>query len=121
MEHYLGQKIKKLREERGWAQKDLSQKINKSVSTISGYESDAHSIPSDVLISLAAVYNVSLDDLVGLKKPDSISIQGLNAFQTNILYALRNEFLTPTNQTGNFSEPQMKILHDIIQSFSKST
>ena len=25
MEHYLGQKIKKLREERGWSQKDLSQ------------------------------------------------------------------------------------------------
>lgn len=121
MEHYLGQKIKKLREERGWSQKDLSQKINKSISTISGYESDAHSIPSDVLISLAAIYNVSLDDMVNLKKPNSISIQGLNAFQADILYALRNEFLAPTNQTGNFSEHQMKILHDIIQSFSKST
>lgn len=120
MEHYLGQKLKKLREDRGWSQKDLGQKLNKGISTISGYESDAHSIPSDVLISLAAIYDISLDDLIGIKKPDSISIQGLNEFQSAILIALRNEFLTPTSQTGNLSKPQMKILHDIIQSFSKS-
>lgn len=121
MEHYLGQKLKMLREERGWSQRELGKKLNKGISTISGYESDAHSIPLDVLISLAAtIYDISLDELIGLKKPDSVSIQGLSEFQIMILRDLRNEFSKPTNQTGNLSDKQMEILHDIIQAFSKS-
>lgn len=47
MEHYLGEKLKKLRESRGWTQADLAKRLNKAVSTISGYESDAHAIPLD--------------------------------------------------------------------------
>lgn len=120
MEHYLGQKLKMLREERGLSQRELGKKLNKGISTISGYESDAHSIPLDVLISLAAIYDISLDELIGLKKPDSVSIQGLSEFQIMILRDLRNEFSKPTNQTGNLSDKQMEILHDIIQAFSKS-
>ena len=38
MEHYLGEKLKKLRESRGWTQADLAKRLNKAVSTISGYE-----------------------------------------------------------------------------------
>ena len=37
MEHYLGEKLKKLRESRGWTQADLAKRLNKAVSTISGY------------------------------------------------------------------------------------
>ena len=40
MEHYLGEKLKKLRESRGWTQADLAKRLNKAVSTVSGYESD---------------------------------------------------------------------------------
>jgi len=40
MEHYLGEKLKKLRESRGWTQADLAKRLNKAVSTASGYESD---------------------------------------------------------------------------------
>lgn len=56
MEHYLGEKLKKLRESRGWTQADLAKRLNKAVSTISGYESVAHAIPLDVLASIATVY-----------------------------------------------------------------
>lgn len=54
MEHYLGEKLKKLRESRGWTQADLAKRLNKAVSTISGYESDAHAIPLDVLASISS-------------------------------------------------------------------
>ena len=50
MEHYLGEKLKKLRESRNWTQAELAKRLNKSVSTVSGYESDAHAIPLDVLV-----------------------------------------------------------------------
>ena len=115
--HYLGQKLKQLRENRGWSQKDLASKLNKGLSTISGYETDAHTIPLDVLISIAAIFNVSLDELVGFKEPTSISIENLSTFQAETLIALRNEFLSPTNRGNDLSEHQMKILHDIIKSF----
>ena len=38
MEHYLGEKLKKLRESRNWTQAELAKRLNKSVSTVSGYE-----------------------------------------------------------------------------------
>ena len=30
MEHYLGEKLKKLRESRGWTQADLAKRLNKA-------------------------------------------------------------------------------------------
>lgn len=35
MEHYLGEKLKKLRESRNWTQAELAKRLNKSVSTVS--------------------------------------------------------------------------------------
>lgn len=52
MERYLGAKIKELRQSRNWTQAYLAERLNKSVSTVSGYESDAHPVPTDVLISI---------------------------------------------------------------------
>lgn len=56
MEHYLGEKLKNLRESRNWSQAELAKRLNKAVSTISGYESDAHAIPLDVLVSISLLY-----------------------------------------------------------------
>ena len=36
MEHYLGEKLKNLRESRNWSQAELAKRLNKAVSTISG-------------------------------------------------------------------------------------
>ena len=119
MERYLGQKLKQLREDRRWSQKELANRLNKGVSTISGYESDAHPIPLDVLISVALIFDISLDELVGIEKPDTICVGGLTERQITILKNLRREYLSPTNRTSDFSDEQMKILHDIIQSFEE--
>lgn len=75
MEHYLGAKIKELRQGRNWTQSYLAARLNKSVSTVSGYESDAHPIPTDVLISIAELFGVSLDVLLDLEKPTCVSTQ----------------------------------------------
>lgn len=61
MERYLGAKIKELRQSRNWTQAYLAERLNKSVSTVSGYESDAHPVPTDVLISIAELFGISLD------------------------------------------------------------
>lgn len=58
MERYLGAKIKELRQSRNWTQAYLAERLNKSVSTVSGYESDAHPVPTDVLISIAELFGI---------------------------------------------------------------
>lgn len=88
MEHYLGEKLKKLRESRGWTQADLAKRLNKAVSTVSGYESDAHAIPLDVLASISSLFNISTDEL-----------------------------LSPSQKGNDLSPQQMEILHDIIKAF----
>ncbi len=60
----IGQRIKRLRHDRGWSQAQLALKINAHTKQISKYEREV-SIPStEVLIRIARVFDVSLDYLV---------------------------------------------------------
>ena len=61
---YLGQQIKALRQRRGWSQADLAAALEAHQKQISGYERDVHRPSLEMLIRLAAVFNVSLDYLV---------------------------------------------------------
>jgi len=59
----------------------LAEQLNKSVSTVSGYESDAHPVPTDVLISMAELFGISLDALLNFERPMGVSTQGLSTSQ----------------------------------------
>lgn len=120
MERYLGAKIKELRQERNWTQAYLAERLNKAVSTVSGYESDAHPIPMDVLISMAELFGISLDAMLDIEKPECVSVHGLTPSQIEIVRMLIQEFRSPTSNGTNFSETKMKILHDIISTFGGS-
>lgn len=117
MDYYLGKTIKQLRQEKNWSQKDFAKRINKSVSTISGYESDAHPVPLDVLVTIAQLYGVTLDELVGAGKSESLSLKGMTEQQIEVMKAIRKEFLFPTGHGKDLSDAQMKIMHDLIQAF----
>lgn len=117
MEYYLGKTIKQLRMDKNWSQKDLAQRINKSISTISGYESDAHAVPLDVLVTIAQLYGVTLDELVGAEKTDNLSLKGMTEHQINVVKSIRKEFLFPSGRGSDLSDAQMKIIHDIIKVF----
>ena len=62
----LGEKIYKLRKEKGYTQKQMAEMLNLSQPTYSRYESGILDIPSSVLISLAKFHKVSVDYLLGL-------------------------------------------------------
>lgn len=61
----VGARVKALREERGLSQRALAQHLGVSSSTIAKYEAGVHSPPLSVLVRLAAVLDVSLDQLAG--------------------------------------------------------
>lgn len=61
----LGNKIRKLRTERGWTQSELAEKLSVSESAISYYETGKREPDTETLHKLATLFNVSLDYLLG--------------------------------------------------------
>lgn len=61
----VGARVKALREERGLSQRALAQHLELSSSAIAKYEAGVHTPPLTVLVRLAAVLDVSLDQLAG--------------------------------------------------------
>ena len=85
----LGYRIKEIRTQRGITQSELAKRINKSKSAVSGYESNAQIPPSEVLVSIATVLNVSLDYLVGFEMEDPISLKNYTSQQKNAMKSIR--------------------------------
>ena len=65
MEMY--KRIKDLREDHDLSQIEVSKILHVSQSTYSRYESGFLDLPSEILIALAELYNVSTDYILGLK------------------------------------------------------
>ena len=62
----LGQKLKKLRTEKGLTQKDLSDQLHVTFQTISKWESDTNEPDIATLKELAKFYGCSVDYLINL-------------------------------------------------------
>ena len=77
----LGYRLKNIRLQHGFSQESLGKRINKSKSAICSYETNAQIPPLDVLTSIATVFNVSLDYLVGFDTNNIYSVRGLSAQQ----------------------------------------
>lgn len=62
----FGDRLKELREEFGYTQKQLSEKLNfKSASTIGMYERGERGVDPETLVKLSTLFNVSTDYLLG--------------------------------------------------------
>lgn len=59
-----GKRVAKLREERGWKQRQLAEKAEISITFLSEVENDKRSMGSDVLLRVADALGVSLDYIV---------------------------------------------------------
>lgn len=59
------QRIKDLREDKDLTQTQISEKLNISQRAYSHFETGTRGIPTEILIKLADIFEVSLDYLVG--------------------------------------------------------
>lgn len=115
----FGSRLQALRRQRSLTQKQLATRINKSVSAVSGYESNVQIPPTDVMVSIASVLNVSLDYLVG-REPECIySAKNLSPDQREFLDLLFTEFTSPSNDSSTLSPQQIEIIQKLILIFSK--
>lgn len=94
MEYYFGKTIKQFRADPKWSRKDLAKRINKSVSTIRGYGSDAHPVPLDVLVTIAQLCGVTLDELVRENEVENLPLRGMTSARINVLKAIRYFFVS---------------------------
>ena len=58
-------RIKQLREEFGYTQQDLANKIDGAKSTIAMYENETRKPSMEILIKLSEIFNCSIDYLLG--------------------------------------------------------
>lgn len=68
----IGERLTKLREEKGYMQRDVAEHLGIAPNTLSGYERNLRNPDSDTLVKLANYYNVSVDFIVGAKELDNI-------------------------------------------------
>lgn len=61
----LSKRLKKLREEKGYLQKFVADKLGIRSNTLSGYENGSRSPDPEMLLALSELYNVTTDYLLG--------------------------------------------------------
>lgn len=81
----FGEKIKSLRTQRNLTQKQLADLSGVTVSAISSYEAGNRYPSYDVLISLARIFHVSTDYLLGLENLKTVDVSGLEDRQINVI------------------------------------
>ena len=62
-----GKRIKELRTERGWSQKELADKLNIAQMTVSKYELEVRDLSTATLIALCHIFEVSSDYILGIE------------------------------------------------------
>lgn len=114
----LGSRLKEMRNKRGMTQKMLAAKINKSVTAVSGYESNIQTPPTDVLISIAEALRVPITYFVDVSSKDFYSAKGLTHEQQEFLDLLFQEFTTPSPASKELSARQIEIARRLFELFS---
>lgn len=115
--HELGVRLRELRKSKGWTQKQLAEQIHKSTAAIGSYEQNVQIPPSDVLISLARIYHLSLDELVGIESEAHFVVSGLTKQQKDVIEALLDEYAMPSGKGKKISDNQKKIINMLFCTF----
>lgn len=81
-------RIKALRESRGWTQAELARKMNMTRNGINSWE-HGFSMPSPPsLVELARLFSVSTDYLLGVEKHNTVNVAGLSERDVALLAQL---------------------------------
>lgn len=83
----LGSRIKHLRQKNNYTQDQLAKRLGMTKSVVSAYENGARMPSYEVLITIARIFHVSTDYLLGVESKDSIDLSGLSQDEID---AIRN-------------------------------
>ncbi len=84
----FGNTLKSLRIGKQLTQAQLAQRLGLTKSVISAYETGLRMPSYDILISIAKIFNVSTDFLLGLEKKQEVDFSGLSDEEISALLNL---------------------------------
>lgn len=111
----LGERLRNYRQNKGLSQAELGKILKKSKSAISGYESDSRTPSADILVKLAALYNVSVDELLGIAPKASLSPDGLTEAQRSLIFEILAEF--KSSAASGATARQHRIISKLSEEF----
>lgn len=88
----FGDKLKKLRIDKGYNQTELAHRLGVNKSIISAYENQQRLPSIDVLIKISYEFNISLEWLVGIKKFKTIDVSKLTDEQIIAIANIVSQF-----------------------------
>lgn len=116
----FGQTLKMLRKEKNMTQTELGNRLGISKAAVSKYELGIASPPLDILRTMAAIFNVSLDYLCGTEQREKISVYNLTNEQIDIVNKLVSLFREHNYRNkNNLSKNDFMILGEIVARLCK--
>lgn len=82
------ERIKALREARGWTQAELARRINMTRNGINSWEQGLSMPSPPSLVDLAKLFSVSTDYLLGVENHSTVNVTGLNEEDVALLARL---------------------------------
>lgn len=86
--HQIGEKIKELRLAKKMTQSEFAERVNITKSTVSAYENGSRLPSYDVLIKIAALFHVTVDNLLGYSSKYVIDVSALTQKQRNEILSI---------------------------------
>ena len=94
----LGKQVAELRKEQGWTQTQLAEALGISQQMIAAYEAGSRKIPASMLPTLAKLFAVSLEQLVGMEakpaKRGPASVLQRQIEQIGLMPRAKQKFIT---------------------------
>ena len=117
----FGVLLRRLRKNRKMTQQQLADRLGISKSNVSRYEQNIQVPSHEVMVELAAIFNVSLDYLTGLSDKKAVSLNELTESQIEIILSLSNMFREKKPRVFHgFTNQQLEMLNSIVKEFSKT-
>ncbi len=80
--------IKNLREDAGYSQSELARKLGISRSSVNAWEMGLSTPTTPYIVEIAKIFRVSTDYLLGLENQRTVSLDGYNNTEIELIYKL---------------------------------
>ncbi|MCR4998905.1 MAG: helix-turn-helix domain-containing protein [Lachnospiraceae bacterium] len=86
----MGNKLKALRQQNNYTQKQIAERLGVAISAVSSYESGIRYPSYDSLVTLARIFHVNADYLLGLTARTTIDVSDLDESEIQALESVAN-------------------------------
>lgn len=84
----IAERIKELRQARGWTQADLARRLSITRNGVNSWEQELSTPSPASLVDLARLFSVSTDYLLGVERLNTVNVTGLDERDVAILAEL---------------------------------